>query len=136
MTASGKAAADTHTLSGMRILIAEDDWLLADTLAVLLEEQGAQIVGPAPSTAAARSLLSQQSVTFALVDMNLKDSFSDDLIQDLRARQIPFAILTAYQALPSDAGAYAVDTLHKPVEYRKLFDLLRQVSGGSAAART
>ncbi len=41
----------------MHILIAEDDWLVADTLAVLLEEQGARIVGPSPEARKAIELL-------------------------------------------------------------------------------
>jgi DNA-binding NtrC family response regulator len=123
-----------HCLSGMRIMIAEDDWLLADTLAVLLEERGARVIGPVPATSSAIRLLDRSEVDFALVDMNLKDCFSDALIERLKARRIPFAILTAYQALPTNAGDSAIVTLHKPVDHRQLFELLIQYSGGPAAA--
>lgn len=123
-----------NCLRGMRVLIAEDDWLLADTLAVLLEERGAQVVGPVPATASAIRLLDKSDIDFALVDMNLKDCFSDPLIDRLKSRQIPFAIITAYQALPTDAEDFAVVTLHKPVDHRQLFELLIQHSGGSTAA--
>lgn len=125
---------EPHCLRGMRILIAEDDWLLADTLAVLLEERGAHIVGPVPATSSAIRLLDKSEVDFALVDMNLKDSFSDPLIDRLKSRDIPFVIITAYEALPTDAGNYAVVTLHKPVDHGKLFNLLVQHAGRSTRA--
>jgi len=122
-------------LSDMHILIAEDDWLLADTLAVLLEERGARVVGPSPAAQSAIALIADHRIDFALVDMNLRDGFSDSLIDTLNTRRIPFAILTAYQSLPTNSAEFAVTTLHKPVDQTQLFDLLSQHSGGSSAAR-
>lgn len=121
-------------LTGMRILIAEDDWLIADTLAVLLEEQGAKIVGPSPDTGHAIALLNDAAVIdFALVDMSLRDGFSDELIHNLNELSIPFAIITAYHALPTNCGDRAVATLLKPVDHRKLFELLSLYARGSTA---
>jgi DNA-binding NtrC family response regulator len=120
-------------LSGMNILIAEDDWLLADTLAVLLEERGARVIGPTPSASVAINLVVRSKVDFALVDMNLQDSFSDALVDTLQARGVPFAILTAYRALPTNCGEHAVATLHKPVDQSKLFELLQRFAPGATA---
>jgi DNA-binding NtrC family response regulator len=118
----------------MRILIAEDDWLLADTLAVLIEEQGAHVVGPSPEARQALAVLSQPDpVDFALVDMNLRDGFSDELIEKLNEWEIPFAIVTAYHTLPTNSGDRAVATLHKPIDHRKLFELLSHYTRGSTA---
>lgn len=122
------------SLRGMRILIAEDDWLLADTLAVLLEEQGAMIIGPSPEARTAIAHLKAAPIDFALVDMNLRDGFSDELIDRLREFQVPFAIITAYHALPTNAGEHAVTTLHKPVNHKMLFELLESFASGSTAA--
>jgi DNA-binding response OmpR family regulator len=119
-------------LQGMNILIAEDDWLLADTLAVLLEEQGARIIGPSPESRRATALIDGAQIDFALVDMNLRDGFSDELIEKLRDRQIPFAIVTAYHSLPTNAGEHAVMTLHKPLDHRVLFNLLKKHMRGPA----
>jgi DNA-binding response OmpR family regulator len=121
------------SLQGMNILIAEDDWLLADTLAVLLEEQGARIIGPSPENRKAKALVKSAHIDFALVDMNLRDGFSDELIEQLRDRQIPFAIVTAYHSLPTNAGEYAVMTLHKPLDHRLLFDVLKKHARGQGA---
>ncbi len=133
MKSKHKGADRAGALQNMHILIAEDDWLLADTLAVLLEEQGARIVGPTPSAQTAIKMAASSKIDFALVDMNLQDSFSDPLVETLQAKGIPFAILTAYRALPTNCGEYAVATLHKPVDQAKLFDLLQSFAPGTTA---
>jgi CheY-like chemotaxis protein len=127
-------AAGARPLHGMNILIAEDDWLLADTLAVLLEERGARIIGPTPSTSVAITLAAKSKVDFALVDMNLQDSFSDPLVDTLQAHGVPFAILTAYRALPTNCGEHAVALLHKPIDQAQLFDVLKRFAPGATAS--
>ena len=134
MTQRADKSEEAGALRGMNLLIAEDDWLLADTLAVLSEERGARIVGPFASTSAAIRALDASRIDFALVDMNLQDCFSDGLLDKLRTRQIPFAVLTAYHALPSNSADYAVMTLHKPIDHSRLFALLMQYSGRSRTA--
>ncbi len=81
MIENGKSAEPAGVLRGMRVLIAEDNWLLADTLSVLLEERGARVIGPAPTASAAIRLVATNTIDFALIDMNLKDGFSDGVIE-------------------------------------------------------
>jgi two-component SAPR family response regulator len=119
-------------LAGLRVLIAEDEWLLADTLSVHLEEEGAQTVGPCPTAAEAIRMLISKPVDAAIVDMNLKDSFSDPLISRLVEMDIPFVILTGYMSLPSNADERAVQVLHKPVDRKKLIRLLSNLARGRA----
>lgn len=46
----------TATLSGLRILVVEDNFLLAETLRMLLEDNACEVIGPAPRVAAALPL--------------------------------------------------------------------------------
>lgn len=124
------STAERGCLCGMRILIAEDEWLLADTLAVLLEEEGARVVGPCPTTKDAIRVLNEDSVDFAIVDMNLKDSFSDPLVERLVQMDVPFAILTGYMTLPTNADDRAVGVVHKPADYKALIRLVSAYSTG------
>jgi CheY-like chemotaxis protein len=133
MKSNQMGANRVNGLQGMQILIAEDDWLLADTLSVLLEERGARIVGPTPSAQAAIKLAGGAKIDFALVDMNLQDSFSDPLVETLRAKGIPFVILTAYRDLPTNCADDAVAMLHKPIDHGELFNLLQRFAPGTTA---
>ncbi len=111
-------------LAGLRVLIAEDSWIIADTLAVILEEEGVHVIGPVPTNSGAIDLLRQEKTDFALVDMSLKDGFADELTQELYARSIPYAIITAFEALPSNAGDHAVAVFRKPVSRKLLVEIL------------
>lgn len=90
-------------LKGLRVLVAEDDAWAADQIGLILEEEGARLIGPCSTVAEARRLLDEKHVEFVLVDLNLSDSFADELVEDSRTRNIPFAIITGYQALPTNA---------------------------------
>ena len=111
-------------LAGRRVLIAEDSWLTADTLSVLLEAEGARVVGPSATCAGALAYLEREAVDFALVDMGLGDAFADRLAEELVARTIPFFVLTGYSALPTNADERAIKVIRKPIDKRVLIDLL------------
>ncbi|HEY7383129.1 MAG TPA: response regulator [Beijerinckiaceae bacterium] len=57
----------------MRILIVEDDWLLADDLRSLLEQDGCEVVGLAADCETALRLADCQKPDVAFVDMRLQD---------------------------------------------------------------
>jgi DNA-binding NtrC family response regulator len=111
-------------LKGMRVLVAEDDAWTADRIGLILVEEGARLLGPCSTVAEARCLLDQQHVEFVLVDLNLSDSFADDLVEDSRRRNIPFAIITGYEALPTNAYDGAEGVFLKPVQRRGLIEML------------
>lgn len=111
-------------LKGLRVLVAEDDAWAAERLGVMLEEEGARLIGPCRSVAEAQRLLKNNKVQFVLVDLGLADNFADDLVADAIERDVPFAIITGYEALPSNIYDGAVAILRKPVEKRRLISLL------------
>lgn len=113
-------------LGNLHVLVAEDEWLAADTLSVFLEEEGAHVVGPCARVSSALELVSDQRVDFAVIDMRLVDDFADALIDELIGRKIPYIILTAFETLPTDADASAVAVLHKPISKKALIDRMIQ----------
>ena len=59
-------------LRGMRVLLVEDSWQVADALKLLLEKAGMIVSGPVASANEAQSLVAEHSPTLAVVDVNLK----------------------------------------------------------------
>lgn len=108
-------------LSGMRILVVEDDAIAADLLGVKLEEQGATVVGPSNSVGSALEILGTERIDFALVDMVLRDRPADPLFKALEERDIPHIVITGYSALPTNAPETAVLHVMKPIQWEFLW---------------
>lgn len=90
-------------LQGRRILIVEDEYLLADDLHDALRAAGAEVLGPVPSVAAALSLIAAEKVIDAAVlDVNLRGEMVFAAADALVARGVPFTFATGYDhwALP------------------------------------
>ena len=111
-------------LNGLRVLVAEDNPWVAEQLSVILEEEGARLIGPCRSVAEALQILHGNRIDFILVDLGLADNVADALIVDAVDRKIPFAIITGYEALPSNIYDDAVCVLRKPIARRQLIDTL------------
>lgn len=126
MTAKRDVPFGPGPLKGLRVLVAEDDAWVAHQIGVMLEEEGARLIGPCSRVADARRLLEENDVQFILVDLNLADKFADELVEDARSAGIPFAIITAYQALPTNAYDGAVEIFLKPIQRRRLIDMLSE----------
>ena len=84
-------------LSGRRILVVEDEYLIADDLAALLRQAGAEVIGPAASLPKAMRLVSDtQQFDAAVLDINLSGVNVFPLADELRARGIPMLFMTGY----------------------------------------
>jgi DNA-binding response OmpR family regulator len=95
--------AQSHAqLVGKRILVVEDEPLIALELASIFESAGAIVIGPASSLTAARELLKNQAPDAALLDVNVSGERVDELAATLVRQNTPFAFLTGYgrEALP------------------------------------
>lgn len=97
-----------------RILIAEDEPLIAADLEDCVVTAGLQPVGPVASVEAGRALVGQ--VDGAIVNYILRGERADDLIRDLAQLGVPFVIASASgQVVLTSAGARM---LHCPKPYR------------------
>src|SRR3712207_4098954 len=90
-------------LRGRRILVVEDEYMMAEDLRRDLEKVGAQVVGPVPSVADALKILAQaDSLDGGILDVNLRGEKADPVADALRERSVPFVLATGYEqwALP------------------------------------
>lgn len=114
-----------QALGGMRILVVEDEYLLADDLRDELIDAGAQVLGPVPSVADAQALIAAEArIDAAVLDINLRGEMVFPVADQLTGRGVPFAFATGYDewALPDRfAGAPRVE---KPLRGARVLALL------------
>jgi DNA-binding response OmpR family regulator len=93
---------DRLNLKGTRILLIEDEPLVAMDLESHLTAAGCEVIGPAGTLEQAKSLVSGAHYDAALVDVNLAGRPVDEIAAALTQKNCPFAFVTGYgrEALP------------------------------------
>jgi CheY-like chemotaxis protein len=120
-------------LNGLRILLVEDSWHVGIAMQRLLRAWGADVVGPAATTADAERLLSEHAPNVALVDVNLRGGeLAYGMIDRLHDQGIRVVVLSGYADIPLAEGKAAA-ILQKPVNEAQLLASLRPVTPDKAA---
>lgn len=88
--------APTDSRFSMRVLVVEDEPLVAMELAVVVEDAGHIVIGPASTCAQALELVGAGPLDIALLDGNLNGE-RIDVVADLLSQQgTPFAFVSGY----------------------------------------
>jgi len=118
----------SSVLNGLWILIVEDSWDVGTGLKMLLESWGADVAGPAATTADAVRLVSERTPDVALVDINLRDGEqSYCLINQLHDQGIRIVVISGYADISPAVGEVAA-ILQKPLREDILLASIRPVS--------
>lgn len=121
-------------MTPLAVLIVEDEFLVADLLQSLVEDEGHEVLGPVASARAALEVAAQRHVDFAILDIRLQgDVDGVQLAAELR-RQRPdlgFIFVTGSgeamtRARAEQAGPLAI--LQKPFRHEELARILSQVA--------
>ncbi|MEQ9317457.1 MAG: PAS domain S-box protein [Henriciella sp.] len=98
------AVASPPKIEGLKVLLVEDEVVVAMDMEFKLEELGCAVIGPAASVQEALSVLSTEQPDIALVDANLAGERVDEVVKALSERNIPFVFSTGYgrETLPAD----------------------------------
>lgn len=110
-----------QALIGLRILIVEDEFLMARRLETLLKSWGCEVVGPAASLDEGNRLAQDTTIDAALLDINLRGVHSGPIADSLLQRGRPLIFVTGYASpkqLPDHLRAQP--RLHKPVRETEL----------------
>jgi DNA-binding response OmpR family regulator len=89
----------------LKILIVEDNTLVAETIAEALIDGGYEVVGPAQSLSAGLELAQDADLDGALLDVDLAGRLCFPIAHVLADRKVPFLFLTGYHdaaVIPSD----------------------------------
>ncbi len=122
-------------LSSCRVLVVEDEPLVAEHLQDLLTDAEAIVIGPISTMAAARQLVRNGTVIdVALLDLNLGDGSVTPLLEALAARSVPTLVYTG-GVVPEAVRHRHPDlvVLTKPVAPARLTAELRRVTRSGAA---
>lgn len=88
--------ADRLAGAGRRILVVEDEYLIAEDIAVMLEDLGYEVVGPVPSVREATTAIAREKLDAVLLDANLGGKSSAPVAAELAAKRLPFVVVTGY----------------------------------------
>src|SRR3954469_1784266 len=103
-------------LDGLRILVVEDEFLLAMTLEDDLRNIGAEVAGPFGDLASALAGAREHTFDVAVLDVNLGGTMVYPLADELISRRIPFLFLSGYSAENMPARFASTHRLAKPCD--------------------
>lgn len=115
------------TLSGRRILVVEDEALVALGLVHLLDQRGAKVIGPAMSVSQALEVINQSQIDCVLLDLKLGDETADPVAAVLKQRAIPTVFVTACDNGHLPAGFEKYPIIEKPYAEDQLLELIGSI---------
>jgi two-component system response regulator ChvI len=127
-----EAAAPSGVSRKHRILVVEDRLLIADRICDSLQEHGCLIVGPTGSLQAACGLARTADIDGAVLDLKLGQDLCLPIAAVLKARGIPFVVLTGYPVRPEFPGFEPAAWIVKPMEPGALREAVELMLAGPA----
>ncbi|MCA0300911.1 MAG: PAS domain-containing protein [Proteobacteria bacterium] len=116
ITQSVRPQATARTGRRRRVLVAEDEALLALEVKESLEAAGFEVIGPVSSADEALKLLGQGDCDMAVLDIRLEDGSSEPIARLLGERRKPFVVMSGYPLhhLP-EVYSHGIARFAKPV---------------------
>ncbi len=121
------AAPVNDGISGLRVLIVEDEVLVALDLSQELEILGADVVGVASTLADAQSAARRTDIDLAILDGNLRGERVDSVADMLTERGVPFFFLSGYGSEHLPAQFRSLPVVQKPFSSKVLRSTLLRV---------
>ena len=110
-------------LTGLKVLVVEDDYYQAADADAALRGAGAEVLGPCANEEKARDLLNSEMPTHAVIDLNLGGGGPNfEVARLLKSLGVPFVFLTGYDAQVVPQELTDVVRLQKPVEFRQIIE--------------
>jgi DNA-binding NarL/FixJ family response regulator len=111
-----------RNLSDMRVLVAEDESLVALDVECMLQDLGCEVVGPVASVEEASERVALERLDMAILDVNLRGRQSFEVAEQLLSRGVPVILASGYD----DAHQF-------PETLRSLPRLMKPYDGGALA---
>lgn len=113
-----------------KVLVVEDEFVIALTMEAALRQEGYEVVGPAASVGQALRLLDAERPEAAVLDVNLGDETVYPVADALAQRRAPFLFVTGYEQPDLPAAHRERPVLNKPCPARELLARLAAALDG------
>lgn len=121
----------TVPLSEKQILVAEDEFLLAEDMCRVLEGAGAVVIGPVPSVKHALALIAAEpAIDAAVLDANLGGEMAFPVADALLARSVPFVFTSGYDETVMKQRYPQVPHCQKPTSFPAILQALAAALAG------
>ncbi|EKV28923.1 putative signal transduction histidine kinase [Caenispirillum salinarum AK4] len=125
------AAGHPEALKGRRILLVEDQHLVAEEMGDALRAAGCSVIGPAPTLGHALRSADVDALDGAVLDINLNEEFVWPAARVLRERDIPFVFTTGYsETITFPPELSDAPRIEKPAPPHRLISVLAALVGG------
>jgi DNA-binding response OmpR family regulator len=114
-------------IEGKRILIVEDEYLIASDLKRAFIGVEAQVAGPVGQLEDALRIAEAEALDAAVLDVNLNDTNSYPVADILARRSIPFMFLTGYDAWAVPPDYRSVPRLAKPFPMHRVITMVQEL---------
>ncbi|MCC6777163.1 MAG: response regulator [Hyphomicrobiales bacterium] len=110
-----------------RVLIVEDEGMVAMLLEDMLADLGHEVVATVGRLELAAKAISEAKFDFAVLDVNLDGARTYPLAAMLKERDIPFVFATGYGMAGLDPEWASVPVLQKPFQLEQLERIIRRI---------
>lgn len=108
-------------LRGLRLLLVEDDFLIAQAIKRMLERFGCEVIGPVPTLDDAKRAAEDEDIHAGLLDINIRGGTTSEVARLFERRGTPYLFITGYTSPPLDeADLLARRRLLKPINENSL----------------
>jgi DNA-binding response OmpR family regulator len=124
----------TQPLAGLRILVVEDEYLIAAELEEAMTKLGAEVVGPVGRLEPALELARGNPLDGAILDVKLAAETSSSIAQELMARGVPVVLCSGYEPEQMPESLRHLPTIRKPFSPNSFEAALRRTFKKQAGA--
>ena len=117
---------------GRRVLVVDDEVLVAMLITDMLEDLGHEVIGPAHTLDDGLALAKAGAFDCAILDISLNGKPSTPIAEMLRDAGIPFMFASGYPTGADETGFRGVPLLQKPFNMRQVEETLAQVGARAA----
>jgi DNA-binding response OmpR family regulator len=116
-------------LDGLSVLVLEDEYILADDAARVLQRAGAKVMGPFGNALEGLTAVERRKPDCALLDLNLGTGPDFGPARALKAYGVPVVFLSGYDASVIPFDFRQAQFLQKPINMAMIVDVVASICG-------